>query len=161
MNKILTLSAIFTGLLASGCSTTEKITSIVPDSISNWSLVHKATIQQGNILTEDALEELSPGMSKDEVRISLGSPSLVDVFHQERWDYIYSIDVPGEEPVLKTLSIYFTDDLIDRVEGDYEADERSEQEAKRVVVTVPDYRGEGIFKRTLKKIGIADEARSE
>jgi outer membrane protein assembly factor BamE len=161
MNKLLTLSAIFAGLLASGCSTTEKITSIVPDSISNWSLVHKATIQQGNILTEEALEELSPGMSKDEVRISLGSPSLVDVFHQERWDYIYSIDVPGKEPVLKTLSIYFSDDLVDRIEGEYEADETSEQEAKRVVVSVPDYQGEGIFKRTLKKIGIANEARSE
>ena len=157
MNKLLTLSVISASLLIAGCSTTEKISSLVPDSLSNWSLVHKQTIQQGNVLTEAALEELSPGMSKDEVRLSLGTPSLVDVFHQERWDYIYALNVPGEEPVLKTLSVYFEDDLVDRVEGEYEPDELSEAEQKRVIVSVPDYQGEGLFKRTLSKVGIGDD----
>lgn len=156
MDKLLTLSAVFATLLTTGCSTTEKITSIVPESIPNWSLVHKPTIQQGNVLTESALEELSPGMSKEEVRYSLGSPSLVDVFHQERWEYIYALNVPGKEPVLKTLSIYFVDDIVERVDGDYEADELSEQQQQRVIVSVPDYQGEGVFKRTLQRIGFGD-----
>lgn len=154
MGKLLTFSMIGASALLAGCSTVNQVTNVIPESLSEWSIVHKRTIQQGNVLTAEGLENLQPGMSKDEVRIALGTPSLVDVFHQDRWDYIYWLAIPREEPQQKTLSIYFVDELVDRIEGDYEVDEAAEARDQRVIVEVPDYKEKSAISRSLEKIGI-------
>ena len=90
----------------------------------------------------------------EEVRLVLGTPSFVDVFHQQRWDYIYWLQVPGEELVHKNLTLYFSNDgVLDRITGDYEPDEKIDDENERIVVSVPDYQGKGFFQRTLDKVG--------
>ncbi len=144
-------------LLAGGCATSEKIVKgVAQKPFSKFSFVHKQTIQQGNILNSEALDKLEPGMSMEEVRLALGTPSFVDVFHQQRWDYIYWLQVPGEELVHKNLTLYFSDDgILDRIAGDYEPDEKIDDENERVVVSVPDHKGEGFFQRTLDKVGNA------
>ena len=123
MNKLLTLSVLSASMVIGGCSTTEKITSAIPNPFDGGGLVHKPTIQQGNVLTEAALEELSPGMSKDEVRFSLGTPSLVDVFHQERWDYIYFIRI-GRDPATfkRWVTIVFENGAVVEINDDQELD---------------------------------------
>ncbi|MEJ2308686.1 MAG: outer membrane protein assembly factor BamE [Gammaproteobacteria bacterium] len=138
---------------AAGCSSVEKATDSVVEPVSGWSLVHKPTIQQGTPLSQRQLDQVQIGMSREEVRQELGTPSLTDVFHQERWDYIYWLKVPGSEPVLKTLTLHFDNGYLDRITGDYEAEQDINDEEKRVVVDVPDYKGKGLFSRTLDKIG--------
>ena len=49
---------------------------------------YKMDIQQGNLLTQEQVSRLKPGMSKEEVRLILGTPLLTDIFHADRWDYV-------------------------------------------------------------------------
>ena len=79
------LITLILSLFLTGCS-----------SIANWSIVYTPDIQQGNIITPEMVGELKPGMSKRQVRYILGSPLLVDVFHQERWDYPFTMKKRNE-----------------------------------------------------------------
>ena len=51
------------------------------------------------MITREMLDELQTGMSKEQVRFLLGTPALVDVFHQDRWDYIYWLKKPDSAAV--------------------------------------------------------------
>jgi outer membrane protein assembly factor BamE len=50
---------------------------------------YKIDIQQGNVLTQEMVSQLKPGQTRDQVRFLLGTPLVVDIFHQQRWDYLY------------------------------------------------------------------------
>ena len=51
--------------------------------------VYRMEIQQGNLVEQDMLSQLKPGMSKDQVRAVLGTPLIADMFHDNRWDYVF------------------------------------------------------------------------
>jgi outer membrane protein assembly factor BamE len=96
----------------SGCSW-------VPRPISEY----KIDIQQGNVLTQDMVAQLRPGLSRDQVRFILGTPVLTDMFHAERWDYIYRLK-KGRTGEIETrkFAVFFDDgDKLARVEGDVSA----------------------------------------
>ena len=46
-------------------------------------------IQQGNYISQEAVSQLKSGMTKDQVRFVLGTPLVADIFHEDRWDYVY------------------------------------------------------------------------
>jgi outer membrane protein assembly factor BamE len=50
---------------------------------------YRIDVQQGNVLTQDMVSQLRPGLTKDQVRFILGTPVLIDMFHANRWDYFY------------------------------------------------------------------------
>lgn len=50
---------------------------------------YKIDIQQGNVLTQEMVSQLKPGQTRDQVRFLLGTPMVADIFHQQRWDYVY------------------------------------------------------------------------
>ena len=50
---------------------------------------YKTPIQQGVLLESDNLSKLVPGLSKEQVKFLLGTPTIVDIFHDNRWDYIF------------------------------------------------------------------------
>lgn len=50
---------------------------------------YKIDIQQGNVLTQEMVSQLKPGQTRDQVRFLLGTPLVTDIFHQQRWDYVY------------------------------------------------------------------------
>jgi len=50
---------------------------------------YKIDVQQGNVLNQEVVAQLKPGQTRDQVRFLLGTPMIADVFHQQRWDYIY------------------------------------------------------------------------
>src|SRR5207237_10573262 len=56
---------------------------------------YKMEVQQGNFVSQDMVSQLKAGMSKEQVRSALGTPLLTDIFHGERWDYIYSRELPN------------------------------------------------------------------
>ena len=47
---------------------------------------YKIDVQQGNVLTQEMVSQLKPGLTKDQVRFLLGTPVLMDMFHANRWD---------------------------------------------------------------------------
>ena len=81
--------------------------------------VYTIDIQQGNILNQEVVDQLRPNMNKRQVLYILGTPMLRDVFHQKRWDYIFSDQPGGEDRVQKRLSLYFEGDSLIGIQGDF------------------------------------------
>ena len=93
----------------SGCSS-------VPRIVSEY----KIDIQQGNVLTQDMVSQLKPGLTKDQVRFVLGTPVLMDMFHANRWDYVYRFQKGGASTVeMRKFSTFFDESgRLARVSGD-------------------------------------------
>lgn len=77
--------------------------------------VYKIDIQQGNVVTQDMVDQLKPGMSRSQVRFIMGTPLITDTFHANRWDYLYSIQPGGGERLQERVSLMF--DGSDRLAG--------------------------------------------
>ena len=81
--------------------------------------VYRLEVQQGNIVDQEMVDQLRPKMSKRQVLYIMGSPMVVDVFHQTRWDYIFSEQPSGEDRVQKRISLYFNNDQLSGIQGDF------------------------------------------
>ena len=80
--------------------------------------VYKLTIQQGNIVSQEMIDRLKPGMTRSQVQFVLGNPVLADSFERDRWNYVYTIDIPGQAIIERELIIVFENDRLLRFEGD-------------------------------------------
>jgi outer membrane protein assembly factor BamE len=84
--------------------------------------VYRMEIQQGNYLTQEMVSKLQAGMTRDQVRFVLGTPLLVDIFHDNRWDYVYRRQrADSREVEERRLSVFFDNDRLVRIEGDVTA----------------------------------------
>lgn len=160
MEKLLITSVCCASLALTACSSVikQEETIVYHKSIlEDLPFVYKINVQQGNIVTQEAVNQLQPGMNKRQVRFLLGTPMLVDVFHQDRWDYI-NTQREGREPMIeKRLTLFFEKDSLARIEGDIKPEPNAEPKGrgKETVVEVPDYEAkEGIVARTLKSVGL-------
>jgi len=100
---------------------------------------YRIDIQQGNHIDEAMLAQLKPGMTREQVRFALGSPLVADVFRSDRWDYVYRFKSGrGGKPKQRTVSVFFVDDKLDRVEGDTAPPDGKEVEEPRAkIIEVP------------------------
>lgn len=81
---------------------------------------HRFDIPQGNVVTQDMVDQLKPGMTKSQVRFIMGTPLLVDTFNQNRWDYYYSVRKTNGELEQEQVSVFFNEqDLLTGITGDY------------------------------------------
>ena len=77
---------------------------------------HKIDIQQGNVVSEEMLARLEPGMDTRQVTAIMGTPLLQDPFHADRWDYYYS-KTPGRKKTVRYgATLYFSGDRLQRIE---------------------------------------------
>lgn len=92
---------------------------------------YKIDVQQGNVLTQEMVSQLRPGLSKDQVRFILGTPMLVDMFHADRWDYVYRLQKgkTGEIETRRFSTFFDADGKLQRVAGDVVAAQASEAAA--------------------------------
>lgn len=82
--------------------------------------VYKIDIQQGNVVTQDMIDQLRPGMTQRQVRFIMGNPLIVDTFHPNRWDYLYSIQPGGGERQQERMTLLFDDaERLVGLSGDY------------------------------------------
>ncbi|MGW8464672.1 outer membrane protein assembly factor BamE [Pseudomonas sp. GL-B-19] len=104
--KLLLTSFTFVGLLAlAGCS---------------FPGVYKIDIQQGNVVTQDMIDQLRPGMTRKQVRFIMGNPLLTDTFHADRWDYLYSMQPGGGERQQERVTVIFnSNDQLVSLSGDF------------------------------------------
>lgn len=77
---------------------------------------YRIEIVQGNVITAEQSQALKPGMNRAQVRDVLGTPLLADVFHGERWDYVFTIRRPGTEPQSRRVVVLFTGDQFKSVD---------------------------------------------
>jgi outer membrane protein assembly factor BamE len=75
-------------------------------------------VQQGNVVTQEMVDQLRPGMTREQVRFLLGTPLLVSVFHQDRWDYVYRLARGSGEVQSRRLVVFFKDNRLERFESD-------------------------------------------
>jgi outer membrane protein assembly factor BamE len=80
--------------------------------------VYRIDIQQGNIVTEDMLKRIEPGMDRRKVRFILGTPLIADTFNEDRWDYLYTFQRGRNQRVQRRISVLFEDDQLKQVIGD-------------------------------------------
>lgn len=163
MQKLLIYWVCGASLLLAGCSTVKDIGDAIPNALNRLPLVHRPDIQQGNVVDQESINKLQPGMSKSQVSYLLGTPMLVDVFHQDRWDYLYSMKPGSKEITQERVTLYFVDDRLTRIEGDYRPQPTTEATEVKAeddtIITVPDYTGDqkGLFSRALESVGIESE----
>jgi outer membrane protein assembly factor BamE len=114
MNKwIFVLPGALAALAA--CTSAPRIPGITP---------YKVEIQQGNYVSQDMVAQLKPGMSKEQVRFVLGTPLLTDIFHADRWDYLYWREAPNGQREQRKLVVHFDDGKLARLDGDVVAKEK-------------------------------------
>jgi outer membrane protein assembly factor BamE len=147
---ISTLLLSAAGILA-GCSSVGEgldslgsVTEVIPKALDKAPLVYRPTIQQGNVITQEKVNDLKPGMSRRQVQFILGTPTVEDAFHRDRWDYPYTKGVGSTPDEFKYFSVYFKDDRLVRVSGDWHPQPADEQKPveKPAVVKVPDWNPE-------------------
>lgn len=142
---ILCLSA---ALLLAGCSVAERLTP------------YKVDVQQGNVVTQEMVAKLKPGMTKAQVRFILGTPLIADAFHADRWDYVYRFQKGGKLTEQRNVTLYFEGDTLKRMGGDVVAASGSEAaqpvpvEAKPAGSAAPAAEEKGFFGKMLEKIGL-------
>lgn len=98
-------------------------------AVACGSIVFKQDIQQGNVLDNEKVEELELGMTKRQVRVLLGSPSVSSPFHQDRWDYMNTYAARGGEPTKRVLTLEFEDGALASMSGNYLEEEDIASEA--------------------------------
>lgn len=82
--------------------------------------VYKFDIQQGNIITQEMVNQLKPGMTKSQVVFVMGTPLIADSFHQNRWDYLYAIKKANGEELREQITILFDEqELLAGLQGDF------------------------------------------
>lgn len=109
--------------------------------------VYKIDIQQGNIVTQSQVDQLKPGMTPNQVRYVMGTPLLMDLFHPDRWDYVYSFQKAGGPRELQHLTLLFRDQQLAGLAGDFHPQPATELTPPKVTtVEVPPRKIEkGIF----------------
>ncbi len=101
--SLITLLALF----LSGCSSFE------------FPGVYKLSIPQGNIIEQEQIDQLQPGMSKRQVRFVMGTPILVDTFNDNRWEYIYTLKDTEGNLEKQRMTLIFEDDKLSIIEGQW------------------------------------------
>jgi outer membrane protein assembly factor BamE len=79
---------------------------------------YRMTIQQGNFISQEMVSQLKPGMTREQVRFVLGTPLVTDIFHADRWDYVFFRELPNGKREQRNLSVVFEQDKLARVIGD-------------------------------------------
>jgi len=74
-------------------------------------------VVQGNFVSKEQRQALSPGMSRAQVRDILGTPLVTSLFHADRWDYAFSIRRQGVPQQNFQLTLFFKGDVLQSVEG--------------------------------------------
>lgn len=109
LNKF-SLSAIFVALLSVTACTSFK--------------PYKMEIRQGNYVTQEMRQKVRVGMSRQQVISVLGSPLVSDVFHANRWDYIYRFEEKRNLAEQQRFTLYFEGEFVSRIEDSQAADSK-------------------------------------
>lgn len=97
---------------------------------------YRIDVRQGNFVTQDMVAQLKPGLTREQVRFILGSPLVADMFHQDRWDYIYRFRPGAGEVQQRSLAVFFQDNKLARVAGDVVAEEAGTASAPKPAAQV-------------------------
>jgi outer membrane protein assembly factor BamE len=118
-------------------------------------LVYRVDVQQGNVIDQEMINKLQPGMDKKQVKFIMGTPLITDPFHSNRWDYVYSMEPGKGERQQRRITLFFNGDKLAYIDGDIKINANPIIEAdtnKDRLIEVPlKKHKEGFFSRILPK----------
>ena len=80
---------------------------------------YRIEVQQGNYVTQEMLAQLKQGLTRDQVRFVLGTPMVSDIFHGDRWDYVFMRQRANSREVeYRRIAVFFEDGKLKHIEGD-------------------------------------------
>jgi outer membrane protein assembly factor BamE len=97
-----------------GCSSVDGLSRRVASAVTPY----KVEVVQGNFVSREQVEQLRPGMPRQQVRELLGTPLVSSLFHGDRWDYVFTMKRDGVQEAPRRLTLYFKGDALDRFDGD-------------------------------------------
>ena len=98
----------------SACSSFDQGTRNLADALT----LYRPEVVQGNFVSREQVAALQPGMTRLQVRDTLGTPLISSLFHSQRWDYVFTMTRQGVEPQRYRLTVFFSGDTLERFEGD-------------------------------------------
>jgi outer membrane protein assembly factor BamE len=123
--------------------------------------VYRIDIQQGNEVTQDMLNKLKPDMTKSQVSYIMGTPLVIDTFHPDRWDYIYSFHPGNGTREQRRITLFFVEDKLDYIEGNTRIVERDqlvlEDKSDKNVVVPLNEKETGFFRGLMNSMGFGDD----
>ncbi|KIF81760.1 outer membrane protein assembly factor BamE [Noviherbaspirillum autotrophicum] len=84
---------------------------------------YRVDVQQGNFVSREMVTQLKEGMqrkeaiTREQVRFALGTPLLTDIFHADRWDYVFRLKKRSGEIISSRVTVFFKDNRLVRIEG--------------------------------------------
>jgi outer membrane protein assembly factor BamE len=100
-----------TALVAGGCAQRDPNRSGLFEAF-------RTDLPQGNYLTQQTLDQVKEGMTREQVRFALGTPLLHHVFHPDRWDYVFRYQFPNGRAELRRATIVFRDDRVAAIQAE-------------------------------------------
>ena len=101
------ITLMIVSLLLTSCSGISRAPSFKP---------HKMEINQGNLISPEMRGKLKPAMTRAQVRALLGTPLIADVFHANRWDYVYRLEQNTKLVEQQRMTLYFEGEKLTRIE---------------------------------------------
>ncbi len=126
---MLTTAKPFYRVLRAGLAAGVLATALAACGSTNWGFPYRPDIQQGNWITSEQVAQLKQGMTREQVRYILGTPTLQDIFHSNRWDYPYYNNPGYGEDQQRRFTVWFDGDSLTRWEGDKQPDRQPFQKA--------------------------------
>ena len=98
-------------LALAGCTSADK-------SRSGLLEPYRFDLPQGNYVTQDLLDQIKVGMTREQVRFALGSPLLVNGFRPDRWNYVFRYQHANGSADLRRVVIVFDDGRVKAIDAD-------------------------------------------
>jgi outer membrane protein assembly factor BamE len=108
------LATLVAALALAGCGSVDRFSRNITDSITPF----RIEVVQGNFVSREQVEQLKPGMSRQQARELLGTPLVASLFHADRWDYVFTLKRQGVAAQERKVAVFFKGDAFERVEGD-------------------------------------------
>lgn len=109
---LMALSAL-TGLL-SACSSVGNLSLSKPETLFGLLEPYRIDVVQGNVVTQEVMAQIQPGLGRMQVKEILGTPLLTDPFHADRWDYVFTIRRQGVVDQKRRVTVFFKNDAVER-----------------------------------------------
>ena len=84
---------------------------------------YRVDIQQGNFVSREMVAQVrenmksKEGMTPEQVRFVMGTPLVMDIFHQDRWDYVFRLEKNNGDVILSDVTVFFENNRLKRLEG--------------------------------------------
>jgi outer membrane protein assembly factor BamE len=107
MRNVARLATLLVTLLMAGCSNFD------------FPWVYRLPIEQGNVVKQEMIDQLKPGMSKEQVQFIMGTPMIANTFRPDRWDYLFYLQRGRETLKDYRMTVYFSNDKLTHFTGSF------------------------------------------